>query len=350
MTFRYALYISVLVAAFTLASGAARAGIADLDKEHACHSLVPAVAGGPQPTGNNVMVLRWLGWSTYEVAYHGKVVLLDAFIDPLPSRGINIPLETIRRADAILIGHAHFDHVLHAAQISKQTGAPIFVAPAGQYMVTDAPANKVRYVRGGETIKMPGFTIRTALAMHSQFLPADVYQKYAAAVKAASPLSEEERPIFDKWMGTLKPADPKDPDSDIMTRGTIAYVVTFDDGARVSYRDSPGVPTDAERALVKSISDQGKTIDVGIVGYNGAGPPFVIEKVGLPLARTYHPAVLLPAHHDRGGEQLFAIATEPYFERLRTELPETKTASPLTRAPVCVDTRTHDLFVNNNAR
>jgi hypothetical protein len=151
-------------------------------------------------------------------------------------------------------------------------------------------------------------------------------------------------------MATLRHPDPKDPESNILTHGTIAYVVTFDDGTHVSYRDSPGVPTDAEKALVKSIDDQGKVIDVGIVGYNGAGPPFVIEKVGVPLAKTYHPAILLPAHHDRGGDSLFAIATEPYFERLRTELPDTKTASPLTRAPVCVDTQTHDLFVNNNAR
>ena len=46
----------------------------------ACESLVPASQGGPMPTGD-VAVLRWLGTSNYELAYHGKIVVMDTFYD-----------------------------------------------------------------------------------------------------------------------------------------------------------------------------------------------------------------------------------------------------------------------------
>ena len=46
----------------------------------ACLSLVPASQGGPMPTGD-VAILRWLGTSNYELAYHGKIVIMDTFYD-----------------------------------------------------------------------------------------------------------------------------------------------------------------------------------------------------------------------------------------------------------------------------
>ena len=329
----------------------ATAGIADLDKDPACHVLTPASAGGPLPSQPNIMILRWLGWSTYEVAYHGKVLLLDAFIDTLPSRRLGLKPDAIKRADAILVGHPHFDHVFNAPQLSQQTGAPIFVSPAGRTMLTAAkvPADKLRIVRGGESIKMAGFTVQTALALHAQHDPA-LSQKMGEYVKATGPLSADEQALWKSWTSTLQQPDPKDPDSDIIRKGTIAYLVTFDDGITVSFRNSPGEPTDGERALVKSVTDKGKEIDVGIIGYNGNGPALVMRTTGLPLAKTYHPAILLPAHHDRVGDSFPAIATEPWFEALRDELPNTKTAAPIARAPICIDTKTRDLFVNNSAR
>jgi hypothetical protein len=44
----------------------------------ACQSLIPASPVGPMPTGD-VAVLRCLGTANYELAYHGKIVLMDAF-------------------------------------------------------------------------------------------------------------------------------------------------------------------------------------------------------------------------------------------------------------------------------
>ena len=54
-----------------------------LEQEPACQTLMPAAAGGPLPQNPDVVVLRFLGVSNYELAYRDKVVLLDAAIDKL---------------------------------------------------------------------------------------------------------------------------------------------------------------------------------------------------------------------------------------------------------------------------
>ena len=84
-----------------------------LEQQAACNSLVPASVGGPMPEGDTV-VLRWLGTSNYEVAYKDKVILMDTYYNrPARTRSIGINVADIKRADAILIGHAHGDHGHH---------------------------------------------------------------------------------------------------------------------------------------------------------------------------------------------------------------------------------------------
>jgi L-ascorbate metabolism protein UlaG (beta-lactamase superfamily) len=128
------------------------------------YTLLPAADGGSMSWNKHLMVLRWPGWSTYEVAYDGKIILLDSFID-IDSRNVGSNVADVRRADAILIGYPHFDHFLNAPQLSAQTGAPIFVAPAGRKYLErqGASPEKIKYVRGGDKIEMAGFTVETAL-------------------------------------------------------------------------------------------------------------------------------------------------------------------------------------------
>jgi len=48
-----------------------------LSQEPACQTLKPASTGGPLPKDPDVAVIRSLGRANYEVAYRGKVLLLD---------------------------------------------------------------------------------------------------------------------------------------------------------------------------------------------------------------------------------------------------------------------------------
>ena len=64
-------------------SASAQTSYPALEQEPACQTLMPAAAGGPLPRNPDVVVLRFLGVSNYELAYRDNVILLDAAVDKL---------------------------------------------------------------------------------------------------------------------------------------------------------------------------------------------------------------------------------------------------------------------------
>src|ERR1700733_6021450 len=149
-----------------------------LEQEPACQTLQPAAAGGPVPKNADVLLLRSLGRANFEVAYRGKVLLLDTYYDnsrlPFGER-FGVKESDITRADAIIVGHTHFDHFGDAPPIAKRTGAKVFIGPPGKKYLESLglPDSYFQVVRGGETIKRDGYTVQTALAIHMPADPAD---------------------------------------------------------------------------------------------------------------------------------------------------------------------------------
>lgn len=101
--------------------------------------------------------LDWLGCATFRLTIDNLVVFLDAYIDRVPSAApIGITVEAIKRADWIVVGHSHFDHLYGAERIAKATGATII----GSYetvRVMEAqgvPLSQMIPVAGGETIRL----------------------------------------------------------------------------------------------------------------------------------------------------------------------------------------------------
>ena len=117
---------SLLLVCLLIAGSTARAQSASpaLEQEPACQSLMPAAAGGPLPRNPDVIVLRFLGVSNYELTYRDTVILLDAAIDKLSwwaPNGIT-PEEMTKRVSGIFIGHAHGEHLWDAPAIASKTG------------------------------------------------------------------------------------------------------------------------------------------------------------------------------------------------------------------------------------
>ena len=95
------------------------AAFASEKRDPACQAIA-AATGGAAPRDPQTLAVRWTGFSNFELAYKGKVVLLDAYFD----RGSNYPplgfaAADVKKADVILIGHAHFDHMADAASIAS---------------------------------------------------------------------------------------------------------------------------------------------------------------------------------------------------------------------------------------
>jgi L-ascorbate metabolism protein UlaG (beta-lactamase superfamily) len=58
------------------------------------------------------MSLRWLGTTNFELVYRNQVILLDTCYDRgLRNRPIGFTSAQVSRANAIYIGHGHFDHI-----------------------------------------------------------------------------------------------------------------------------------------------------------------------------------------------------------------------------------------------
>jgi L-ascorbate metabolism protein UlaG (beta-lactamase superfamily) len=101
--------------------------------------------------------LDWLGCATFRLSLGRLVLFLDAYIDRVPAAPqVGIAVDEIDRADFILVGHSHFDHVYGAERIAARTGATII----GSYETVrimhaqGIPEEQLIPVAGGEKLRL----------------------------------------------------------------------------------------------------------------------------------------------------------------------------------------------------
>ncbi len=305
-------------------------------RDPACQSTRLVSTGGAPPRSPQTLAVRWTGFSNFELAYGGKVILLDAYFD----RGSNFPplgftAADVIKADVILLGHAHFDHMSDAASVDTRTGAVIVGAPitADTLRMQSVPEKQIRTVtgKGTELLKFDGFTVQPILALHGQpdTRITDVMERALNSLtpKQTSAQEAEEKAIQNR--GTF---DPR-----VITDGTIAYLITFSDGFRVMYRDSGGRVTEYEKTAMQKLTG----IDLALVAVSADYLNPLTEQQALEHMRLYKPDVYMPAHHDSGfsGHTPLWRATEPIFQALKDVNPKLVTVSREYREPVCFDTR-----------
>ena len=340
---------AVAITALALSAPAfAQSSYPALDQEPACQTLMPAAAGGPLPRNPDVIVLRFLGVSNYELAYRDTVVLLDAGIDKLAWWAPNniTPDEMTKRVNAILIGHAHGEHLWDAPLMAEKTGALVVGDPIamrwirGTGRVNDKKMSVVKGL-GGETFRFNGFTVE-AVQGHHNIVPDDYMRKDRAAAEAIGALQGKltpEQQTHDRRLGGMVRLDAQEREK-LITEGTIAYFFTFDNGFKAFYTDSAGPTTDAEKKIM-----QGRTgIDLGFIPYYGGelAVPITMEYI-----RLFKPAVMLPTHHDGHRNRMLDMPMGPLNLAIRDELPTSKAIAPLLRTPVCINTVTKELYLGN---
>jgi L-ascorbate metabolism protein UlaG (beta-lactamase superfamily) len=303
-------------------------------RDPACSTARLVSTGGAAPRDPHTLAVRWTGFSNFELAYDGKVILLDAYFD----RGGNYPslgfaAGDVKRADLIIIGHGHFDHMSDAASVGLQTGAPILGAPLTTEKLASqkVPATQLRTVtgNGSELMRFDGFTVEPILARHGQPDPrvTSVIERALSSLAEPNPVLEaEERPIRARGV-----SDPR-----VITEGTIAYLITLDDGFRIMYRDSGGRVTDAEKAAMAPVGG----VDLALVAVAGDYLSTLTTRQALEHMRTYRPSVYMPAHHDGSftGARAMSRATEPLFQAVKDDNPDIVTVSRSYREPVCFNT------------
>jgi len=102
--------------------------------DHTCaRQLAWPPPSSPLPAG---LELTWIGTAGFRLAYQGVVVWIDPYVTRLPlgdllRRRVVPPAEDevarwIDRADAVLVGHTHFDHALDVPAIARRFGCPVY--------------------------------------------------------------------------------------------------------------------------------------------------------------------------------------------------------------------------------
>jgi L-ascorbate metabolism protein UlaG (beta-lactamase superfamily) len=301
-------------------------------RDPACHEPVMASTGGALPKDPRTLAIRWTGYANFELAYKGQVVLLDAYIDRgslYPSLGFKAA--DVKKADAILIGHGHHDHMSDAASVGARTGATVVGAPVTTEKLATQPIDpkQVRTVtgKGGETLQFGAFKVEPILGQHGD-PPAQMVDAFNAALKATTPAPTPEQLAE---QATIRQRGTQD--RRVRTEGTIAYLITLDNGFRIYYRDSGGRVTDFEKEAMARIG----RVDVGLIAVSAAYLNTATVTQALEHVRIYKPDVYIPAHHDAPFNNLWR-ATEPLFQAVKDDNPRIVTVSKGYREPTCFNT------------
>ena len=331
---------ALLLASVGVSSLDAQGSKAAMQQDPACQSLTPVSAGGPAPKDPETVVVRWLGWTNYEVAYRGDVFLLDAYYDRGPRmHPIGVVPADFKKANAIFIGHAHFDHMSDAAAVAAQTGAPVIGASFAADVLTKGglPARQFRAVKGGEVLQYPGVTVEAALGHHNVIattVPQGFLEKQAAALEEAS-LLKPPTAAEQAQLDAIRARGSRDPK--IATEGVINYLFTFGNGFHLLFADSPGPITDAQRAMARKVP----AVDVAMLPYFDfeAGIPPLVD-----LVKAFKPSTVFLGHHDAEGTMKWA-SNYPAALAIRDASPKTRTMDVIYRTPVCFNTASKQMVI-----
>jgi len=165
------------------------------------------------------------------------------------------------RADAILVTHAHFDHLLDVPELLRRTGAKLFAGPTAVDLARSLGASNANAVKPGDVRRIGPWTVRVLSAQHDRLFGKVPFPDRAKARK------------------------PPVKASDYVVGEPLAFVVEGS-GERI-YIDSGGVPNALPAPRMEHV-------DLAIVG------------VALPdsrnrfaeIVRQLQPRYILPSHQD----------------------------------------------------
>ncbi len=130
--------------------------------------------------------VRWLGTAGFEIRHGDATLLIDPYLTRAPlarcalstlAPDISAITRHVSRADAILVGHTHFDHVLDVPAIARLTRGIVFGSRSAARLcaVDGVPPAQIRDVEGllrsGTYVETVGpFELRFFPSAHSKLI------------------------------------------------------------------------------------------------------------------------------------------------------------------------------------
>ena len=273
--------------------------------------------------------LTYLGTAGWQIANGQTVILIDPYFTrakanspndavspddarPLVTGNSIVPSDTavidthIQRADYIFLTHTHPDHSLDMPYIARKTGALVIGTESTGNLarVSGVPEAQIKIVKGGDELKLDGFSVRVISSVHGIF----------SRPAPSAPV----RPI------PLFPADAKPPIrfGQHVEGGTLAYLIRIGGHQIVvfgsmNYIESEVTGLRPDVALVGAMPERNNIDDY---------TPRLMRALG-------NPPLVLPTHWDRFNVP-HSVSQQPAVDRLQSFIAEVKAASPKTRVIV----------------
>jgi L-ascorbate metabolism protein UlaG (beta-lactamase superfamily) len=123
--------------------------------------------------------LTWIGTAGFRLAYQGVVLWIDPYVTRLSLRDLlarrvvqtsRRALETwIDRADAVLVGHTHFDHALDVPAIAARFGCQVFGSTSlARLMQLHGRADQAVVVAAHRDYEVGPFRFRFVPSLHAK--------------------------------------------------------------------------------------------------------------------------------------------------------------------------------------
>jgi hypothetical protein len=124
------------------------------------------------------ITLDWLGCATFRLRAGDLVVYLDAYMDRVPTAPpVGLSAAEVDRADFVLVGHSHFDHLAGAEVIARNTGAKVIGSNETCRVMRECgvPGEQLLPSQGGERhLLAEGVTVRVFPSLHACLWAGDV--------------------------------------------------------------------------------------------------------------------------------------------------------------------------------
>jgi L-ascorbate metabolism protein UlaG (beta-lactamase superfamily) len=145
-----------------------------------CGPATPAASTAPPASGaltpREPIALTYLGVAGWQLEAAGKIILADPYFSrpaladqPLVPDDAAIAAHAPAKADLIVIGHSHHDHLLDAPTVAKRTGAQLLGSLTTSLVAraSGVPDDRIITVKGGEDFAMDGYSVRVIPSLHS---------------------------------------------------------------------------------------------------------------------------------------------------------------------------------------
>jgi L-ascorbate metabolism protein UlaG (beta-lactamase superfamily) len=295
-----------------------------------------------------MITLDWLGCATFRLTIDDLVVFLDAYIDRVPlAPDVGMRAAEVDRADFVLVGHSHFDHIAGAEVIAANTGARVIGSNESMRLLAGAgvPEAQLLPAQGGERFGLGGgVTVRVFPSLHSCIWVGGPGDPGEPAFGHAGLTQNERAAVAAEVGGGPNPSGPAGADPAALEAmlehrrttlhsdqdgGALAYLFETPQGS-IFYHDTSGCWTGVVRDLRP---------DVAILAMGGRGnidgEPIqgsLAQYVGT-IAGLLRPRTIVLGHHDDWmppvtSDMTTPEAIAPVREQLARSAPEATLLEP----------------------